>query len=185
MSEFGLIADIGTIRFARLLPGPCERIWDFLVRAEPLATWLAAGEIQLHLGGFVELSFDVTEGKNKPESDLPVSGVVTRCQPPESLAFTWTDSSTISHVMFELERRKTEVLLLLTHAELPPERAIACAASWHAHLDMLEARLRNLQPESHGSCVRRVLPHYENYRDARLLRARPPSGGNLERVTAH
>ncbi len=172
LSDFGLIADIGTIRFGRLFSVRVDQLWDYLTKPELLSSWLAGGEIQLRVGGYVDLSFDVIEGADRAVAGLPISGVVTRCHPPESLAFTWTDTNTISHVAFEIERQHSEVLFLLTHADLPIDRAVTCAASWHAHLDILEARLRNDRAESHGNCFRRVISHYEHHRDARMLRAK-------------
>jgi uncharacterized protein YndB with AHSA1/START domain len=173
MSDYGLIADIGTIRFARMLQRPADEVWDYLTKPTLLAGWLAEGTIQLRVGGYVDLSFELTEGPDRAAAGLPISGVVTRCDPPESLGFSWTDANTISHVSFELERHRSQVLLLLTHADLPLRLAVACAASWHAHLDMLEARLGNAVPEPYAQCVRRVVPYYQRYREARMLTARP------------
>ncbi len=172
MGDYGLIADIGTIRFGRLFPVHIEWLWDYLTSPELLASWLAEGEIQLRVGGYVELSFDVTEGTDRAIAGLPIRGVVTRCRPPESLAFTLTDANTISHVAIELERQHSDVLLLLTHAGLPTDLAVACAASWHAHLDMLEAKLQNIEAQSHGNCFRRVISYYQRHREVRKLRAR-------------
>ncbi|HUK06032.1 MAG TPA: SRPBCC domain-containing protein, partial [Burkholderiales bacterium] len=44
-----------TIRFERLLPGPIERVWEYLTVSEKRAAWLAAGEFDLRVGGRIEL----------------------------------------------------------------------------------------------------------------------------------
>ena len=44
-----------TIRLERLLPGPVERVWVYLVDSRKRATWLAAGEFDLRLGGDVSV----------------------------------------------------------------------------------------------------------------------------------
>lgn len=172
MNEFGLIADNGTIRFARMLSRPAQELWEYLTRPRWLSIWLAQGTIELRVGGFIELSFEATEGSERAESGLPISGVVTRCVQPESLALTWTDARTISHVAFELETRESGVLLLLTHAGVPMELAIRSAASWHVHLDMLEALLENTKSVSYAERFSKVIAHYEHHREARVLRTR-------------
>jgi uncharacterized protein YndB with AHSA1/START domain len=161
MNGLGTIASTGTIRFERLCPGPTERVWDYLTSPDLLSTWLAHGEIQLRVGGYVELHFDATEGLGHARLSPVISGVVTHCHPPDSLAFYWTDAMTISNVIFELERRGSDVLLLLTHARLPKSVLPICGASWHAHLDILEEQLRNRPSSSFPVLYESVRPHYE------------------------
>jgi uncharacterized protein YndB with AHSA1/START domain len=162
MNAFGTIANTSTIRFERMCPGPAERVWDYLTRPDLLATWLADGELELRVGGYVELHFDAeTVGLGHARSSPVISGVVTRCQAPDSLSFYWTDAMTISNVIFELERRGSEVLLLLTHARLPKSVLPTCSASWHAHLDILEEQLHHRPSSSFPVLYESVRPHYE------------------------
>ena len=46
-----------TVRMERLLPGPAERVWEFLTDPDKRALWLAGGPMELRLGGAVELHF--------------------------------------------------------------------------------------------------------------------------------
>jgi uncharacterized protein YndB with AHSA1/START domain len=162
MNAFGTIAHTGTIRFERRYPVSTERIWSYLTRPELLSTWLADCELELRVGGYVELHFDAqTVGLGHARSSPVISGVVTRCQPPDSLAFYWTDAMTISNVIFELERRGSDVLLLLTHAKLPRSVLPLCSASWHAHLQILEEQLQNRPSSSFRVVYQSVRPHYE------------------------
>jgi len=131
------ISNTGTLRFERLFPGPAERVWSYLTRPPLLATWLAEGEIELHVGGYVELRFN-----NREEPPALISGVVTHCDPPESLSYYWADFNTISNVIFEIEHRGHEVLLLLTHARLPKPEVARCREDWNLRLDALEGQLR-------------------------------------------
>jgi hypothetical protein len=78
------------VRFERLLPGPIERVWDYLTKPELQKTWLA------------ESAAEVCD--------------VTQCQPLRSLEYSLRDSSVVS---FELEARGSDVLLVLTHRRLP------------------------------------------------------------------
>ena len=59
-----------TIRLERLLPGPVERVWAYLTESKQRATWLAAGEFDLRLGGKVELIFD----NDRLSDDAPKGG---------------------------------------------------------------------------------------------------------------
>ena len=161
MNAFGTIANTGTIRFERVFPGPTERVWDYLTNPDLLATWLGKGEIQLHVGGYVELRFEGREGSSNDRFGAMISGVVTHCQPPDSLGYYWTDSNTISNVIFELERRGRDVLLLLTHAKLPKPYVPTCSAGWHARLDILEEQLHNRPSSSFPVLYESLVPHYE------------------------
>ena len=47
----------GEVRIVRLLPGPIERIWDYLTDPEKRAKWFAGGPMEPRQGGKVELFF--------------------------------------------------------------------------------------------------------------------------------
>jgi uncharacterized protein YndB with AHSA1/START domain len=170
MTELGTIIDAHTVRFERRLPGPIERVWDHLTKPEYLATWLAAGEMDLRVGGRVELCFDVGEVPQRARAGAIIRGVVSRAEPPRLLACSWIDASTDlpaaegpvadSAVSFELEARGEQVLLVLTHRRLPTAFLANCGAGWHTHLGILLARLRGEQPEPFLSVYRQLLPAY-------------------------
>src|SRR5690606_16516027 len=136
----------------RLLPGPIERVWDYLTVPELRRTWLADGPMALTRGGQAEFWFD-NQALNEhaepvPEKHLPHAahardaGIVTACDPPRLLAFTWDDPGGSTEVRFELETRGDKVRLRLTHARLDNlDTALSVASGWHTHLDFLTARL--------------------------------------------
>ena len=81
-----------TIRFERLLPGPIERVWAYLTESAKRATWLAAGEFELRMGGKIELIFE----NDKLSDDTPkgggarrFEGRITRLEPLRALGHTW------------------------------------------------------------------------------------------------
>ena len=41
MNEYGTLIGNNSIRFERLLPGPIERVWAYLVEPDKRALWLA------------------------------------------------------------------------------------------------------------------------------------------------
>jgi len=141
MKSLERIDSNGALRFERFLPGPPERIWNYLTSPSLLATWLAEGEMELHSGGYVELRCGFRESQRAVGVGSFISGVVTHCQPPESLAYCCTDTTTISNVTFEIEPRGVDVLLLLTHAGLPKSYMQDCRTGWNARLDALEEQL--------------------------------------------
>ena len=63
-----------TVRLERLLPGPVERVWAYLVESDKRATWLAAGEFDLRVGGKIELIFDNDKLPDDPGLKRGVSG---------------------------------------------------------------------------------------------------------------
>lgn len=145
----------GEVRFVRHLPGPIERVWAFLTESEQRGRWLAAGAMDLRVGGRVELNFRHAE--LCPASDpVPekyrelaadghtVTGHITRCEAPRLLGFTWGDTDgSPSEVTFELTPEANGVRLVLTHRRLGDNRdhQASVSAGWHAHVAILIARL--------------------------------------------
>jgi len=182
MTDSGEIIDPHTIRFARLLPGPIERVWDYLTKPDCLAAWLAPGEVDLRVGGQVELRFNVQEAPDRARVGAIIRGVVTRFEPPRVLAYSWTDASPSrppaenpvpdSIVTFELEARGEDVLLVLTHRRLPTALMPSCCAGWHTHLGILLPRLRSEEPEPFQPVYLRRLPVYQQ-QATRHLGAQP------------
>jgi hypothetical protein len=86
MSTAAHLTATQSVRFERLLPGPIERVWDYLTKPDLQRTWLA------------ESAADLRE--------------ITHRQPLRSLEYSLRDSSVVS---LELEPRGSEVLLVLTH----------------------------------------------------------------------
>ena len=168
MTGLGSVIDSHTIRFERLLPGPVERVWDYLTRPECLATWLAEGEMDPQAGGQVGLRFDVHEVPERAKAGAIIRGVVARFEPPRVLAYSWVDASADRQpaespdpvVTFELEERGGDALLVLTHRHLPAALMPGFGAGWHTHLGILLARLRGEQPEPFLAVFRRLLPIY-------------------------
>ncbi len=148
------------MRFERLLPGPIERVWEYLTDGDKRATWLCGGETELHVGGNVEMHFHNASLSRQPDidppekySDLPerpsFSGRVTRCEPPRLLAHTWDFEDDHSEVCYELEEVGDKVRLVLTHRKLASrDEVISASGGWHTHLDILEDVLGGREPQA-------------------------------------
>ena len=57
MNKFGERLDDTTVRFERLLPGPIERVWEYITDGEKRAKWLAGGKTEQVVDGSIELLF--------------------------------------------------------------------------------------------------------------------------------
>lgn len=148
---FGQLTEPATLTLHRLLPGPIERVWDYLTQSDLRRQWLADGEIGTSAGAPMELIWRNDELTDPPGQKPPGFGEehrmqshVTVFEPPHRLAFGWGDTG---DVLFELSLEGDQVLLKLTHSRLPNRNTtLMVGAGWHAHLDLLVARVSGLEP---------------------------------------
>jgi uncharacterized protein YndB with AHSA1/START domain len=160
MSRYGERIDDTTVRFERLLPGPIERVWEYLTDGDKRATWLCGGETELRVGGKVEMHFHNASLSTEPDIDPPAkysdmpekvsyTGTVTQCDPPRLLAFNWDVDDEPSEVRYELEEAGDRVRLVLTHRKLASrDEVISASGGWHTHLDILEDVLSGREPKA-------------------------------------
>lgn len=148
---YGKLTSPDTLRIERLLPGPIDRVWSYLTDSDKRRRWLAAGEMVLAPGAEFSLTWrndDLTQPPGqRPEGFGPEHSMAARilaADPPHRLAFTW---GTNGEVEFTLQPKGDKVLLILVHRRTT-DRAmrIMVGAGWHAHLDILAARLTGQAP---------------------------------------
>ena len=168
MSYDGVLRDLHTVEFKRLVPGPIALAWEFLTKREKLKTWFADVSLEPRLGGAVDVHFD-------PDTcggcSAGVRGVVREFRPPHVLAFSWIqlkaqpDGSMQERdegeVRFELAERGDKVLLTLLHSRLSTDELIGHSAGWHAYLQNLEALMSERGRIDFMDVARRVRPGYE------------------------
>jgi uncharacterized protein YndB with AHSA1/START domain len=53
---FGSLSEDATLTLERLLPGSVDRVWAYLTESDLRRQWLAAGPMDLRVGGAVELA---------------------------------------------------------------------------------------------------------------------------------
>lgn len=154
MSDYGTLIDQHTLRFERLLPGPIERVWDYLVKPELRARWFADGEMEQKAGGAVTLIWrndELGARPGSPPEHMKNFGGTHQSQnklltwePPHRLAFDWSDGidNGRSRVEFLLKEESGKVRLTLTHSRLNKSDSRAKFASgWHIHLLMLSEQI--------------------------------------------
>lgn len=174
MNKYGTFTEPGTIRFERLLPGPIERVWGYLTESEKRGQWLASGEMELHVGGRVELIFNhknlssqddpIPEKYKEHEGGSTMYGKITRIEPPRLLSYTWGEASgEESEVTFKLTPKGDKVLLVLTHRRLGDDRdiLIGVAGGWHTHLGILEDKLNGREPKGFWAVHMSMEKEYE------------------------
>jgi len=163
---YGVLTEPATLTIQRLLPGPIERVWDYLTRSDLRRQWLAAGAMELNVGAPFEFVWRNNELTDPPGQRPPgfadehrMQSRITEVDPPRKLVFTWQGSGDVS---FELEQKGDQVMLTVTHRRLP-DRSIMLRVGpgWHMHLDVLVARLKGEEPEPFWDGWVRLQNEYE------------------------
>ena len=165
-TPFGELMEPTTLRIERLLPGPIERVWDHLTDSDLRSKWLAAGEMEPTIGAPFELVWR-NDSLTDPPGERPqgmseehrMRSRIIEIDPPHRLTFAWEGSGDVT---FELEPQGEEVLLTLIHRRLP-SRAMMLGVStgWHAHLDLMAARVRGEEPGPFWDGWRRLREEYD------------------------
>jgi uncharacterized protein YndB with AHSA1/START domain len=169
MNERATLIKPSTIRLERLLPGPVERVWAYLTESKKRATWLAAGEFDLRVGGKIELHFE--NAKLSDEAPPPgatatgtrkFEGRITRLEPLRALAYTWSWDGRDSDVLYELTPKGKDVLLTIEH-RLPEDRGLICGVGggWPTHVGILADQLNGVKPRPFYSTHARLMKEFE------------------------
>ena len=151
IEPYGTLVAPDTLQIQRLLPGPIERVWSYLIDSELRKLWFADGEIEPVEGAQVELVWRNDElAGPKDERPKDMSGEhrmesrVIEADAPYRLVIAWANTG---NVTFDLEPQGEAVLLTLTHAGFQTRSSlIGHSAGWHAHLDVLEALAFEREP---------------------------------------
>lgn len=160
--SYGDLSTCGEVRFVRILPGPIERVWQYLTDPEKRGLWLARGTTDLRVGGKVMLEFyntkiseagDIIPEKYREDCQdgCNFTGTILRCEPPYVYSHNWGGPE--SEVTYELSEVGDNVQLVLTHRKLGDDKdqLISVSAGWHTHVDILSAKLEGSQPPSFWS----------------------------------
>lgn len=160
----------GELRIVRLLPGPIERVWEFLTDPEKRSRWFAGGVTEPRAGGKIEFVMHhskLSPGETPPEKYAEVhepgvtfEGRVLRYEPPHVLSYTFGAEE--SQVTFELTPRGNQVLLVVTHRSTGEDikEQSNYAGGWHTHLSILVALLENTTPPKFWATHARLESYY-------------------------
>ena len=152
MSARGEPFRVPAVRFVRTLPGPPQRVWDYLTDCRKLTAWFGEdGSIEPREGGAVRFM----QGH--------VRGIVTQWKPHRRLAYTWNvfgpDAAESpypeSYLTFDLEPSGSEVRLTLTHLPVLERFENQNMMGWHTFLDILGAAARGEAIEARSAYMQR------------------------------
>ena len=116
--DYGVLVEPATLTMKRTLPGPIERVWDYLTQSDLRRQWLASGDMELRKGASFELVWRNSELSDppgtKPEGfgdEHRLDSEITELDPPHRLGFTWGSTGGVT---MELEEVGDSVLLTVT-----------------------------------------------------------------------
>ena len=131
----------------RDLPGPIERVWNYLTKSELRQKWICAGDVSPEVGGTIVFDFDHTRLSARPTpksheggGDQHMVGTVLVYDPPHHLAFSWpsAEAEAPTEVVIKLTETEAGVRLHLRHEKLmTKDYKSGASAGWHTHLDIL------------------------------------------------
>jgi uncharacterized protein YndB with AHSA1/START domain len=167
LDGYGTLIEPATLKIERLLPGPIDLVWDYLTKSDLRRKWLAAGDMEMKVGAPFELVWHNNELTDPPGEAPPGFGNEHRMQcqvvevdPPRKITFTWSGSGDVT---FALEPKGEDVLLTIIHRRLPDRATMSkVGPGWHAHLDVLAARITGSTPEPFWDNWKRLRPEYES-----------------------
>ena len=164
MSKPATLIKPSTVRLERLLPGPLERVWAYLVESDKRARWLAGGEFELRVGGRIELIFenDKLSDESRDFGTKKFEGRITELEPMRLLAHSWDWNGKDSEVVYTLEPRGKDVLLTVQH-RLPEDAATlrGVGGGWATHVGILEDLLNGAKPRPFWSTHDREMKAFE------------------------
>ena len=147
----GVLTGPTTLTIKRMLPGPIERCFAYLTESDLRRQWLAAGEMEMRVGAEFELTWRNDELTDPPGTrpagfgaEHRMASRITALDPPRKLAFTWGEGGGEGggEVAIELTPVGGKVLMTLVHTRLADRSTqLNVSAGWHAHLDVLAARM--------------------------------------------
>jgi uncharacterized protein YndB with AHSA1/START domain len=168
--QYGTFQGPAEVRLVRNLPGPIERIWEYLTDPAKRERWFAGGICEPKAGGKNDLVFQhkkLSPTEEPPEQykqmndeGFTMPSKILRCEPPRLLSYTFDDNSDVT---FELTPQGKDVLLVLTHRargeDIPSIPGYA--SGWHTHFDLLEAILDGTPPPPFWATHKRLKADYQ------------------------
>ena len=163
MDNFARRLDDHWVQFVRILPGPIERIWDFLWDGKKRGQWFASGAMPTTPGESFTMHFKhSTLSPNQappPEKFIEMDktghnsrNVLLAYEPPHRLVFSFgPDAREDSEVEFLLTQegdlKDNKVRLTLNHRKIPNRQyAVDVSGGWHSHLAILEYKAKGEIP---------------------------------------
>jgi uncharacterized protein YndB with AHSA1/START domain len=175
MDRFGKLIDPQTVVFERVLPGPMERVFDYLWNEEKRRLWFTSGGMPTAPGETFQMHWKHSEYsphkspapeamKEMDEKGHSSTNTLLAYEPPTRLAFTFGEAkfgadkaATVEFLLKpEGDPKDNKVRLILTHSRLPDRPyMLGISGGWHSHLDILEYQLKAEVPPGFWDVWRR------------------------------
>ena len=163
MDDFATRPDAHTVQFVRILPGPIERIWDFIADGRKRGEWFASGDLPDKIGQPFTLRFKHSElspnqaappdrFKEMDRTGHTSQAILLAREAPHLLAFTFgPEGPGRSEVEFRLtqegDAKDNKVRLTLTPRKSPDRKyAVDVSGGWHSHLAILQYKAEGKVP---------------------------------------
>lgn len=166
--EFGTLMESGAMRFVRDLPGPIERVWDYLVDPEKRAEWLCGGTMGAAPGDIFIMHFDhdrlsherLPDRYSAMKGGAEFEARITAIDPPRLLAFKGISEDDETRIELSEQGDRIRLVLVQTpSAEL--KNRIGTSAGWQAHLAILVDVLEGRKPRGFWTEHEAAERHYE------------------------
>ncbi|MBD8662569.1 SRPBCC family protein [Rhizobium sp. CFBP 8752] len=166
LSRHAFMTEPLALTIQRKLPGPIERIWDYVTDSDLRRQWLASGTMPRQPGGTFELVWRNDELSDDPAGrpegfpeEQRMESEMIAFEAPHRVVFSWPPSGEVS---IELQAVGKDVLLTLTHRRISDRRnMVMVGAGWHAHLDILEVKAAGQNPAAFWPAWLRLREEYE------------------------
>ena len=179
MQDLANRIDDHTIQFVRILPGPIEKVWDYLYDSDKRGTWFARGDFGKVGEPFTlrwkhsELSpHSVEPPESMKETDKnghTGTNIFLKIEKPHLLVFTFglekakaagVEPSEVEFRLDEIEGGK--VRFTLTHSKIPDEGyRVGVSGGWHSHLSILQDKVEGKVPPPFWDVWRETEHSYE------------------------
>jgi uncharacterized protein YndB with AHSA1/START domain len=165
-NPYGMLTEPATLTIRRLLPGPADRVWSYLVDGDLRRKWLAAGAMEAKAGApfeFVWRNDELDDPPGRRPEGFPeehrMAGRILEIDPPRRLVITWGTEG--GSVAFDLTQQGDNVLLTVTHRRLVDRASMLnVSAGWHMHLDVLASVMTGEPRETFWSGWQRLKGEY-------------------------
>ena len=179
--EYGKFSGPTEVRIVRTLPGPIERVWEYLTQPDKRARWFCGGVLEQTAGGRVEFAMvhkNLAPNETPPakyahvqDPGVTFEGRGLRCDPPRLLSFTF--GSDDAEVTFELTPQGNAVVLVLTQRVRGAEEEAELtnyASGWHIHLAHLLSQLEGTPRPAFWAPHAKLVAEYDKLLAAELKR---------------
>ena len=179
MNKYGEILEDGSMKFVRLMPAPIEEVWSWIVEGEKRARWLGGGGDMTHAGQTVRFDFrhenltphdeTIPEKYKEMENGVSYDVEVTSCEAPRRLVMVWPgDGETVEiDIRLSEESGKTR-LELIQRGDKSADHFLGALGGWHAHLDIMAAKLAGETPEPFWTTHEMLVGQYKERAKDRL-----------------